>query len=462
MMFILAVVCSVLIGPCGSALQTASGAHPAASFHWSKSSYETASASASGKSGSGSTAPPATAPAAVLPPWWNYSWAFRAPLTLDNSQNPAALSNYPVRMNLSLQSLISAGKLRGDCADLRFVDSDGSTELSYWLEPDGDIWLKVPNLPAQTSKVVWMYYGNPSAPAASNGEGVFRFFDSFDSDSLDTSKWQKVNVGSATLSGGFLTVSPVYNTVAKLIAIGAPSEDNFILRARFKVIAGSHDDERVGLGIRTQTSDGRGYNYVLHDFTNRDEMSFLNDLVAWYTRGRNWAKETWYVEEIYFDGTNVVGRFNDGAWQTQAMSGRSGYPALNIGSLDCVSVWDWALVRPYKPPEPKVSLGQEERPVKFRSFSVAPVLLDEGDTVELNATFENPAPEEIRIRVSIHDGESFEGSREIYGTELALVPQAETEMNFTWIPEGGNHTVWLALMGTPLASRTIYVNRYPV
>ncbi|MEM7820475.1 MAG: hypothetical protein QW761_02665, partial [Candidatus Aenigmatarchaeota archaeon] len=49
---------------------------------------------------------PASTPTRGFTPWWNYSWAFRAPLTLDNTQNSAALSNYPVRMNLSLQSLI--------------------------------------------------------------------------------------------------------------------------------------------------------------------------------------------------------------------------------------------------------------------------------------------------------------------------------------------------------------------
>ncbi|MEM4730112.1 MAG: DUF2341 domain-containing protein, partial [Thermoplasmata archaeon] len=404
---------------------------------------------------------PVSTPTCGFTPWWNYSWAFRAPLTLDNTQNPAALSNYPVRMNLSLQSLISAGKLRSDCADLRFIDSDGSTELSYWLEPGGDLWLKVPAIPAGACKEIYMYYGNPSAAPVSDATKVFPFYDDFNGDSLDTSKWQMVGGGSLSLSGGLLTVSANRVDPSKLIAISAPSDDYYALRAKFKVTGGSHEDERVGLGIRTQTSDARGFNYVFHDFTNRDEISFLNDKVTWYVRGGNWAMGTWYLEEIYYDGSNVVGRVNDGAWQTQAMSGRSGYPALNIGSFDSVSVWDWALVRPCRPPEPSARLGQEERPVKFRSFSVAPTLLDEGDTVELNATFENPAPDEIRIRVSFHDGESFESSREIYGTELALVPQAETGTNFTWTPEGGSHTVWLALMGTPLASRTIYVNRYP-
>ncbi|MEM3043528.1 MAG: DUF2341 domain-containing protein, partial [Thermoplasmata archaeon] len=372
-------------------------------------------------------------------PWWNYAWGYRAPLTLDNSQNSETLTNYPVRINISagLQALVSSGKLKVDLADLRFIDCDGATELSYWLEPGGDIWLKVPSIPSRSSKVVYMYYGNPSAPPVSSGDKVFNFFDDFSGNSLDTSKWLLIHPGSYSVSDGFFTIYADGSLQpGKAIALKASTENYYILRSKFKITGGYDKDERIGLSIKTGTSDGRGYNYVLRGFTALNEISFLDDFVRWDSRPGNWAKNTWYIEEIYHDGSSVRARLNDGEWQSVGWSGRAGYPALNFGSYDGSSVWDWALVRPYKPPEPKASLGQEERPVKFRSFSVAPVLLDEGDTVELNATFENPAPEEIRIRVSIHDGESFEGSREIYGTELALVPQAETEMNFTWIPEG--------------------------
>ncbi|MEM2870808.1 MAG: hypothetical protein QW379_10415, partial [Thermoplasmata archaeon] len=161
----------------------------------------------------------------------------------------------------------------------------------------------------------------------------------------------------------------------------------------------------------------------------------------------------------------LINGVDKGTYTNSLIASTTLYPTL-IATIDtCTDAeihFDNIFVRRYITPEPSVNLGEEERPVKFKSFSVAPSLLNEGDVLELNATFENPAPDEIRIRVSLHDGESFESSREICATELPLAPQAETEVSFKWIPDGGSHTVWLALMGTPLASRTLYVNRYPV
>ena len=54
------------------------------------------------------------------------------PVTITNSGS--ALSDYQVKLNVDTQSLISAGKMRSDCGDLRIKDSDKSTDLPYWIE----------------------------------------------------------------------------------------------------------------------------------------------------------------------------------------------------------------------------------------------------------------------------------------------------------------------------------------
>ncbi|MGQ9583283.1 MAG: DUF2341 domain-containing protein, partial [Thermoplasmatota archaeon] len=280
----------------------------------------------------------AGAPLAEFVPWFNYAWGFRAPLTIDCRPLSSALTNYPVRMNLSLQGLVSSGKMRPDMADLRFTDSDGTTEMSYWLEPGGNVWLRVPDLPQGTLKRVYMYYGNPSAAPVSSGSKVFDFFDDFSGNSLDTSKWQLIHPGTYSLSDGFFSIAADGSLQpGKAIALNAPSGDNYVLRSRFKITGGYNKDERIGLSIKTGTSDGRGYNYVLRGFTALNEISFLDDFVRWDSRPGNWAKSTWYVEEIYHDGSSVRARLDDGAWQSVGWSGRSGYPALNFGSYDGTS-----------------------------------------------------------------------------------------------------------------------------
>jgi hypothetical protein len=79
---------------------------------------------------------------------------------------------------LDTQSLISAGKMRSDGGDIRFTDSDETTLLNYWVESgintsSTKIWVKVPSIPASSSKTIYVYYGNPSATSLSSATNTF-------------------------------------------------------------------------------------------------------------------------------------------------------------------------------------------------------------------------------------------------------------------------------------------------
>jgi len=102
-------------------------------------------------------------------------WGYRKPITISNSGS--ALTDYQVLVILDTQSLISAGKMRSDCGDIRFTDSDGVTNLNYWLESGCNttstkIWVKVPSIPASSTKTIYVYYGNPSATRADNPQDL--------------------------------------------------------------------------------------------------------------------------------------------------------------------------------------------------------------------------------------------------------------------------------------------------
>jgi len=116
-----------------------------------------------------------------LMPGWNY----RRPITIDNTSNSNNLTDYQVLVTLNTQSLISSGKMRNDCGDIRFTDSNGTTLLNYWLESGCNttltkIWVKVPLIPANSTKTIYIYYGNPSATSLSNPDNTFIFFDDFE------------------------------------------------------------------------------------------------------------------------------------------------------------------------------------------------------------------------------------------------------------------------------------------
>jgi phosphodiesterase/alkaline phosphatase D-like protein len=103
---------------------------------------------------------------------------YRKPITIDNTQNSNTLTDYQVLVTLDTSSTIAAGKMRSDCGDIRFTDSDGVTNLNYWLESGCNtvstkIWVKVPSIPASSMKTIYVYYGNPTATSQSSITNTF-------------------------------------------------------------------------------------------------------------------------------------------------------------------------------------------------------------------------------------------------------------------------------------------------
>jgi len=128
---------------------------------------------------------PPSGRAAAATDWHNSNWRYRRPVTVDNSGNPEALSNYQVKVVLSASGFdFSKARPRGQ--DIRFSDSDGTTPLDYWIESydsssdTASIWVNVPSVPASSSKCIYMYYGNGKAQAAGSGDDTFLLFDRFD------------------------------------------------------------------------------------------------------------------------------------------------------------------------------------------------------------------------------------------------------------------------------------------
>ncbi len=137
-------------------------------------------------------------------------WNYKKQISMNNPSS--TLTDYQVSVTLDTASLISAGKMRSDCGDIRFTDSDGTTPLNYWLESgcnsiNTKLWVKVPSISAG-SKIIYIYYGNPSASSESNGIATFDFFDDFNNlDNWDLGSRIGVN---PTTSNGWIILTPGY------------------------------------------------------------------------------------------------------------------------------------------------------------------------------------------------------------------------------------------------------------
>jgi len=86
---------------------------------------------------------------------------YRKPVAITNSGS--ALTNYQTLVTADTASLILAGKMKNDCGDIRFTDTDGSTQLNYWIESgcntaNTKIWVKVPSIPASSFQAPVSYW----------------------------------------------------------------------------------------------------------------------------------------------------------------------------------------------------------------------------------------------------------------------------------------------------------------
>ena len=110
--------------------------------------------------------------------WWDDNWAFRKPLTLDatgaGAATAASIEDTAVLVRLHVGNFGYFGDSKPDGSDVRFIAGDDKTPLSFHIESwdaaagMAFIWVKVPELAPGTSDTVYMYYGNPDAPAASD------------------------------------------------------------------------------------------------------------------------------------------------------------------------------------------------------------------------------------------------------------------------------------------------------
>ncbi len=134
------------------------------------------------------------------PSWWDSEWQYRQKLTFDNSGQSENLVNFPVLMKLTEPTNIDYANTQDNGQDIRFVDSDDVTQLSYEIEEwnetgDSWIWVKVPQIDGSSNTdYIYMYYGNPSAP---DGQNLTEVWDS------NFVMVQHLHEGSGSHGGGF-------------------------------------------------------------------------------------------------------------------------------------------------------------------------------------------------------------------------------------------------------------------
>jgi hypothetical protein len=265
--------------------------------------------------------------------------------------------------DVEIQALYQA-KARLDYGDIRFTDSDGTTQLNYWQEADGKFWVKVPSIPANSTKTIYVYYGNPNATSLSNGDATFDFFDDFESGSLN--KWTPLSgtyeISTLSHSGQYAArkTSFYYGAMRNNIILGTGQE----YQSWFFVETSVGDFHHV-----FQYVDDNNYYYVNYLPAGTDNPIFeIGKKVAGVsttlaskspTLGYNqWLKiivkktSTGTIEALVTNGLSV-----DSLSASDTSLTSPGY--LVLGGWHQVR-FDDIRVRKYTSPEPAISLGAEE------------------------------------------------------------------------------------------------------
>ncbi|MDI6809633.1 MAG: DUF2341 domain-containing protein [Candidatus Eisenbacteria bacterium] len=115
--------------------------------------------------------------------WLPGGWDYRRGITITDSDT--VLTDYQVKVVLTCaqDSIFALAKENGE--DVRFTDADGLTLLNHWIEiwdkPEeyAVIWVKVQSIPVE-GITIYLYFGNPEADSASNGNATFEFFEDFE------------------------------------------------------------------------------------------------------------------------------------------------------------------------------------------------------------------------------------------------------------------------------------------
>ncbi len=312
----------------------------------------------------------------LLDPWWNASWGYEVPVTVTYAgSNP--LSNFQVAVTINTAALITAGKMKSDCSDIAFADTNlynDASELYYYLEPGTcnktytKVWVKIPSITA--SKTIYLFYGNSSATSYSSGANTFDYFNDFES-SVDfnagllnpTRTTKAERYGSYGLNG-----NGGNNSRLETIS-GSASGRNLIWEAWIKGESSSTISSLAGIAIgHTAGNTTAGYQAVISkvathylaitkDYATSTALAFSNTTVI--------ADNTWYFMQLSWRSTNVI-------WAQVFAGSTTTAPILNCSTTDAsytngeygvgvrqIGDWENYRVRKYASSTPSMALGSE-------------------------------------------------------------------------------------------------------
>lgn len=367
---------------------------------------------------------------------WNYK-------RIVNLSNGTSFENQDVKVILNTSNF-NYSHAQGDGSDIRFYD-DNFNKLPYWIESwnntgTSTIWVKASY---SGTNQINMYYGNSSAGSESNGNKVFTFFDDFNAETIDSSKW--MNTGSFTQSGGNLTGGNTSNRLQSTTNFTG----NYILETRHY----------------TSTESSNGYMPAgWFDSTSNNYGVLFHPTNAWHTRSDSTWRSIGGLNYVFYwtkislmakgansqaqiiresDSATSTAYDNNGGLSNEKISLGKRYDDLYTDQIYS-ALWDWIAVRKFDPNaiEPTTSLSDEERWMYSKQINLSP------------ATPVN----DYQVRVVLNSGNIDYKNTLDDGADLRFYTTDGQKLNF-WIErwdKTGNSVVWVKIPQSSTSAFKMY------
>ncbi|WAE39617.1 MAG: hypothetical protein FHOMOCKG_00089 [Methanophagales virus GBV302] len=316
---------------------------------------------------------------------WLDPWGIRQKVKVTNNSG-RYLYNYQILIELT-SSNFDFENCKSDGSDIRFTESDGVTELPYWIEKwDSEnkharVWVRVFVLPPLES-FLFLYYGNPEAESESNGDLTFKFFDDFEND--DLSSWIKRNwygtvnywIEDTDSHGKVLHVGQSSKTTGILFKEFKVEGPGFKLDYEFYDVDYGHGSSQEGLdaiglsffsSVEGDANDSDNYTDHIHTYAE----GFSNKVQDYQADGSIYQKWNTFKYSPREDHTwtNLADLYSPGQWISRSVGGANsnikkvrifvrhedGYKVYNDARIDNLRL------RKYVEPEPVVELGEIDK-----------------------------------------------------------------------------------------------------
>lgn len=257
---------------------------------------------------------------------------------------------------------------REDYGDVRFTNSTG--ELAYYLWPDYDsssarFCVRLEGADADGTLTVW--YGNASAATTSDGNGVYRLIDHFDSGSLNTSVWSHIQ-GDISFSGSNLVLTGTKGTRGLIESIST-FDTSTMIQAKIKHPAAQKN--AIGMRIPGDFNNRRFYLYGSEGGSNNIFQTWDDGVYTATTGVCAYIPDEYSVFSFIYDG-------NSKAYVNGVLSCSH---SLNIDTnLECIVLYegstvgisyiDYVLARAYSatPPAALTFSGEQETAAVLQPF----------------------------------------------------------------------------------------------